>query len=81
MIARGSPGLREWIHSISRRIKRDPGALIAANGGKMLAKEARQKMRLTKQLFSMLLSSMSDDIEIKPLHTVNRKRVLILRTS
>ena len=56
-------------------------ALLAANGGKMLAKDARQKMRLSKQLFSMLLSSMSDDIEIKPLHTVNRKRVLILRTS
>ena len=56
-------------------------ALIAANGGKMLAKEARQKMRLSKQLFSMLLSSMSEDIKTKPLHTDNRKLVLILRTS
>lgn len=27
--------------------------LIAANGGKMLAKDARQKMHLSKQLFSM----------------------------
>ena len=56
-------------------------ALLAANGGKMLAKDARQKMRLSKQLFSMLLSSMSDDIEIKPLHSDNRRKVLILRTS
>jgi len=66
-------------------LQRDRGeilrALIAANGGKMLAKEARQKMRLSKQLFSMLLSSMGDDLEIKPLHIDNRKLVLILRTS
>ena len=56
-------------------------ALLAANGGKMLAKEARQKMRLSEQLFSMLIASMGDYIEIKPLHTDNRKKILILRTS
>ncbi len=56
-------------------------ALLAANGGKMLAKDARQKVRLSKQLFSMLLASMSEFIETKPLHSDNRKKLLILRTS
>jgi len=54
-------------------------ALIAANGGKMLAKEARQKMRLSKQTFSMLLASMSEYIETKPLHFDKRKDVLMLK--
>jgi hypothetical protein len=54
-------------------------ALIAANGGKMLAKDARQKMRLSKELFSMLIASMKDDIEIKPLHSDKRKLVLSLK--
>jgi hypothetical protein len=53
-------------------------ALIAANGGKMLAKDARQKMHLSKQLFSMLINSM-DDIETKPLHSDKRKLVLTLK--
>ncbi len=56
-------------------------ALIAANGGKMLAKDARQKMHLSKELFSMLLATMSDYIEIKPLHSDNRRKLLIIRTS
>jgi hypothetical protein len=42
-------------------IQKDRGeilrALLAANGGKMLAKEARQKMRLSKSRFSELLDS------------------------
>ena len=54
-------------------------ALIAANGGKMLAKDARKKMHLTKPLFSMLLASMGDDVDIKPLHSDKRKRVLTLK--
>jgi len=54
-------------------------ALIAAYGGKILAKDARLKMRLSKQLFSMLVASMSDYIEIKPLHSDKRKKVLILK--
>ena len=54
-------------------------ALLAANGGKMLAKEARQKMHLSKQLFSMLVASMDDYIEMKPLHIDNRKKVLVLK--
>ncbi len=53
-------------------------ALIVANGGKMLAKDARQKMHLSKQLFSMLINSM-DDIETKPLHSDKRKLVLTLK--
>ena len=56
-------------------------ALLAANGGKMLAKEARQKMRLSKQSFSMLVASMGEYIETKPMHNDNRQKLLILRTS
>jgi hypothetical protein len=54
-------------------------ALLAANGGKMLAKEARQKMRLSEQLFSMLIASMKNYIEIKPLHSDKRKNLLVLK--
>jgi uncharacterized membrane protein len=54
-------------------------ALLVANGGKMLAKDARNKMRLSKQTFSMLLTSMGDYIEIKPLHSDKRKDVLTLK--
>ena len=56
-------------------------ALLAASGGKMLAKEARLKMHLSKQLFSILLSTMGEYIEIKPLYSDNRKKLLILKTS
>jgi hypothetical protein len=56
-------------------------ALLAANGGKMLAKEARQKMHLGKEQFSLLISKMDEYIETKPLHSDNRKKILILRTS
>lgn len=54
-------------------------ALIAANGGKMLAKDARQRMHLSKELFSMLITSMDDCIEIKPLRSDKRKKVLSLK--
>jgi hypothetical protein len=54
-------------------------ALLAANGGKMLAKDARQKMRLDKATFSRLLDTLIDDIVIKPLHTDKRKLVLMLK--
>ncbi len=54
-------------------------ALLAANGGKMLAKDARQKMHLSKELFSMLIASMKDDIDTKPLHSDKRKLVLTLK--
>lgn len=54
-------------------------ALLAANSGKMLAQDARKKMHLSKQLFSMLVASMGDHIETKPLRADNRKKVLILK--
>ena len=54
-------------------------ALLTANGGKMLAKDARQKMHLSKELFSMLLASMDKEIETKPLHSDRRNLVLIIK--
>lgn len=54
-------------------------ALLAANGGKMLAKEARQKMHLSKSLFSQLLATMKNDIEVKPYHLNKNWKVLVLR--
>ena len=56
-----------------------PRALLAANNGKMLAKEARQKMHLSKPLFSMLIASMSDHIETKPLHSDKRNLVIYIK--
>jgi hypothetical protein len=53
-------------------------ALIAVSGGKMLAKEARQKMHLSKNRFSELLVTLKDEIEVKPLHSDKRKLVLKL---
>ena len=53
------------------------GALLAANGGKVLAKDVRRKMRMSKQSFTNLLAVLTD-IESKPLHTDKRKRVLFL---
>jgi len=54
-------------------------ALIAANGGKMLAKDARQKMHLIKPRFSELLATMKDDIEIRPYHLRKNQKVLVLK--
>jgi len=54
-------------------------ALIAANGGKMLAKDARQKMHLSRSRFSELLAAMHRDIEVKPYHLSKRQNVLVLK--
>ena len=54
-------------------------ALIAANGGKMLAKDARQKMHLGKEQFSLLLSRMEGYIETKPFRQDRRNLVLIIK--
>jgi hypothetical protein len=54
-------------------------ALLVANGGKMLAKDARQKMHLSKSRFSELLSQMKDDIEKKPYHLDRTQNIIILR--
>jgi len=52
-------------------------ALLAANGGKMLASEARKKMHLSAYAFSKLLR-VCDFIGRKPLHSDKRKEILIL---
>jgi hypothetical protein len=54
-------------------------ALLAANNGKMLVTEARQKMHLSPSQFSQLLASMNGDLEIKPYHLDRRQKVLILK--
>jgi len=54
-------------------------ALLAANNGKMLAKEARQKMHLGKNRFSELLK-ICGFIETKPYHLDKRQDVIILRS-
>ena len=54
-------------------------ALIVANGGKMLAKDARQKMHLRKDLFSQMLRG-CDFVDVKPLHSDKRKMIIILRS-
>ena len=54
-------------------------ALLVANGGKMLAKDARKKMHLSNERFSSLLK-VCDFIETKPLHADKRKLVIILKS-
>ncbi|MCX6678979.1 MAG: hypothetical protein NTX42_01245 [Methanothrix sp.] len=55
-------------------------ALLAANGGKMLAKDARQKLRMDKGNFSRLLDTLKDHIDIKPLNSDKRKLLLIIKS-
>ena len=54
-------------------------ALLVANGGKMLAKDARKKMHLTKNRFSELLR-VCDFIDTKPYHLDRRQTVIILKS-
>ena len=54
-------------------------ALLAANGGKMPEKEARQKMQLSKSQFSQLLGAIKEDIELKPYHLDKRQKILRLK--
>ena len=56
-------------------------ALIATNGGKMLAKYARLKMHLDKATFSRLLNTLSDKITRKIHQLDHRKRLLVLDSS
>jgi len=56
-------------------------ALLAANGGKMPVKQARQKMHLSKAQFSQLLASMDGGIDLKPYHMDRRQKILILRST
>lgn len=54
-------------------------ALLAANGGKMLAKDARKKMNLSKERFSELLKICSF-VDTKTLHSDRRNLVIILKS-
>ena len=54
-------------------------ALLAAHGGKMPEKEARQKMRLSKSQFSQLLAAIKDQVELKPYHLDKRQKILLLK--
>jgi len=54
-------------------------ALLVANGGKMLAKDARKRMHLSKERFSELLKICSF-VETKPLHSDKRNSVIILKS-
>ena len=54
-------------------------ALLAANGGKMLAKEARQKMHLSKNRFSELVASMKDYIEVREYYLKRNQNLLVLK--
>ena len=54
-------------------------ALLAAYGGKMPEKEARQKMRLSKSQFSQLLAAMKDSVESKPSRLDKRNKILVLK--
>jgi cell division septum initiation protein DivIVA len=75
--------LREATKKEPQPMQRDRGeilrALIAANGGKMLAKDARQKLRMDKGNFSRLLDTLKDHIDIKPLNSDKRKLLLIIK--
>jgi hypothetical protein len=54
-------------------------ALLAANGGKLFAKEARRKMHLSKNRFSELLK-ICDFVETKPYHLDRRQTIIILKS-
>ena len=75
--------LREATRKEPQPMQKDRGdilrALLVANGGKMLAKDARQKMHLIKPRFSELLATMKDDIEIRPYHLKKNQKVLVLK--
>lgn len=75
--------LREATKKEPQPLQKDRGeilrALIAANGGKMLAKDARQRMRMDKATFSRLLATLQDHIETKPLHQDKRRLLLIIK--
>jgi uncharacterized membrane protein len=64
-------------------LQRDRGeilrALLVANGGKMLATDARKKMHLSRSRFSELLSILTDKIEVRPYHLNKSWQVLVLR--
>ncbi len=82
-IAQDRQRLAALEHKEPQPLQKDRGevlrALVAANGGKMLAKDARQKMHLSRSRFSELLASMDGDIELKPYHLRKNQKVLVLK--
>ena len=54
-------------------------ALLAANGGKMLAKEARKRMHLSESRFSELLVKTKDEIEKRPYNLDRTQNIIILK--
>lgn len=54
-------------------------SLIAGNGGKMLAKDARAKLKMDKGNFSRLLDLMKADIGTKRLSTDRRNLLLFIK--
>ena len=54
-------------------------ALLAVNGGKMLAKKARQLMHMPKNKFSELLAVCAF-VTLKPYHLDNRQKIIILKS-
>jgi len=56
-------------------------ALLVANQGKMLEKDARRKMHLSETVFSKLLSRMKDSVEVQAFHSNRRMNLLVLRAS
>jgi len=54
-------------------------ALLAARGGKMLTKEARQIMKMDKGAFSRLVDAMPGYIETKPYSLNKRQTILVLK--
>ena len=75
--------LREAAKKEAQPMQKDRGeilrALLAANGGKMLAKDARLKMHLSKDRFSKLLA-ICDFLDRKPYHLDKRQDVIILKS-
>lgn len=55
-------------------------SILVANGGKMLAIDARHKLGISKPAFSLLLRTISDKIELKHFHLDRRKYVIILKS-
>ena len=55
-------------------------SLLAAHGGKMLTKEARQIMKMDKGAFSRLVDSMDEYVETKPYSLNRRQTILILKS-
>jgi hypothetical protein len=54
-------------------------ALLASYNGKMLEKEARQKMDMSHSRFSELLATMKDHVEVRPYHLKKSQNILILK--